>query len=68
MDGMDSSDHRSFWDVGYDAVMITDTAYLRNPRYHTAADAPGTLDFARMTQAAQGVFGIASTSDRLVDR
>jgi hypothetical protein len=40
------SDHRSFWDTGYSAVMITDTANLRNPSYHCALadDALETID------------------------
>jgi hypothetical protein len=29
------SDHANFWDEGYQAVMLTDTAFLRNPNYHT---------------------------------
>jgi hypothetical protein len=65
MDGMDASDHRSFWDEGFRAIMITDTAYIRNPRYHTRDDVPESLDYARMAQAADGVYGIAMTSDRL---
>ncbi|MEM7773236.1 MAG: M28 family peptidase [Cyanobacteria bacterium P01_A01_bin.37] len=38
------SDHASFWDAGYRAMMVTDTAFLRNPNYHTAGDRPDTLD------------------------
>lgn len=46
--GVDFSDHRSFWKEGYPAVMITDTAFYRNPNYHTAGDTIETLDFQRM--------------------
>ena len=35
--------------------MATDTAFHRNPNYHTAADTADTLDYARMAQAVQGV-------------
>ena len=28
------SDHRSYWQYGYPAVMINDTSFLRNPNYH----------------------------------
>ncbi len=49
------SDNSSFWDQGYPALMLTDTSYLRNPNYHTAADTPETLDYARMTQVTLGV-------------
>lgn len=44
------SDHASFWDQGYKAVMITDTAFYRNPHYHRASDTMGKLDFSFMTQ------------------
>jgi len=51
----DASDHRSYWLAGREAVMITDTAYLRNPRYHTARDTPETLDYTRMASVVDGV-------------
>lgn len=54
--GIDFSDHRNYWAAGYDAVMITDTAFYRNPHYHTARDTPDTLDYNRMAMVAQGVF------------
>lgn len=53
--GVDFSDHASFWDVGYPAAMITDTAFYRNPHYHTASDTPATLDYERMAQVVLGV-------------
>lgn len=46
--GLDFSDHRSFWKQGYPAVMITDTAFFRNPNYHGDTDTIKTLDFKRM--------------------
>ncbi len=46
--GIDFSDHRSFWKMDYPAAMITDTAFYRNPNYHTEKDTIETLDFARM--------------------
>jgi hypothetical protein len=55
--GVDLSDHASFWDHGFPAVMLTDTAFFRNPRYHTEDDTPDTLDYARMAKVVQGVFG-----------
>jgi Zn-dependent M28 family amino/carboxypeptidase len=52
------SDHASFWDQGYPAVMVTDTANFRNPHYHRESDTMATvnLDFlaavaARVSQA-----------------
>ena len=53
--GVDFSDHASYWDEGYAAVMITDTAFYRNPYYHTARDTAGTLDYARMAMVVQGI-------------
>lgn len=53
--GVDFSDHASYWDAGYPAVMITDTAFYRNPFYHTARDTAGTLDYGRMAMVVRGV-------------
>ncbi len=53
--GIGNSDHRSFWRKGVRAVMVTDTAWYRNPRYHTADDTPDTLDYARMAKIADGI-------------
>ena len=40
-----SSDHWSFWQEGFPAVMATDTAPLRYPFYHTREDTPDKIDF-----------------------
>lgn len=53
--GMDFSDHLNYWEAGYPAVMITDTAFYRNPFYHSARDTADTLDYARMAMVVQGV-------------
>ncbi len=50
-----SSDHAPFWDAGYQAVMITDTAYYRNPNYHRASDTISTLDFNFMAEVLEGL-------------
>jgi hypothetical protein len=54
--GVDYSDHASYWDVGVEAAMITDTAFFRNERYHTASDRPETLDYARMSHATSAIY------------
>ena len=54
--GVDWSDHRNYWEAGYNAVMITDTAFYRNKNYHTLQDTPDTLDYQRMAQVVQGVY------------
>lgn len=46
--GTNYSDHWSFWKDGYPAVMVTDTAFLRNPHYHKGSDLPSTLDYDAM--------------------
>lgn len=55
--GIAFSDHLNYWHAGYDAVMITDTAFYRNPNYHTPHDTPDTLDYTRMAQVVDGVRG-----------
>jgi Peptidase family M28 len=52
--GVALSDHSSFWRHGYPAVMVTDTAYLRNPYYHTPHDVPATLEYGRMAAVTRG--------------
>jgi hypothetical protein len=44
------SDQRSYWAFGYPALMINDTAFVRNPHYHTKSDTIETLDFDKMTE------------------
>jgi len=44
------SDHASFWDGGWPAVMVTDTAFFRNPHYHLPSDRVETLDFGFMAE------------------
>ncbi len=49
------SDHASFWDQGYAAMMITDTSFLRNPHYHLISDRIETLDLDFLTCVCQGL-------------
>lgn len=49
------SDHAPFWDAGYQALMLTDAADLRNPNYHQASDSIGTLDLAFYFQNVKAV-------------
>jgi len=49
------SDHSPFWDLGYPALMVTDTAYFRNPNYHAHSDTLETLDLKFMTKVCEGV-------------
>ncbi|MEO8435628.1 MAG: M28 family peptidase [Pyrinomonadaceae bacterium] len=54
--GVDFSDHLNYQQAGYAAVMITDTAFYRNPNYHAASDRPETLDYQRMALVVEGVY------------
>jgi Zn-dependent M28 family amino/carboxypeptidase len=54
--GIDFSDHLSYWEQGYPAVMITDTAFYRNRNYHRPADLPDTLDYKRAAQVVDQVY------------
>ncbi|MBD2448177.1 M28 family peptidase [Nostoc sp. FACHB-152] len=49
------SDHAPFWDLGYPAIMVTDTAFMRNPHYHKSSDAIATLDLDFLTGVCQGL-------------
>jgi Zn-dependent M28 family amino/carboxypeptidase len=49
------SDHASFWNAGYPALMLTDTAMFRNPHYHTQHDRFDTLDFTFITNVTKAV-------------
>ena len=55
MAGVDLSDHASFWDEGYPAVMITDTSFYRNPHYHSPDDTIDTLDGDFMVGVVEGL-------------
>ncbi|WP_044500468.1 M28 family peptidase [Nostoc sp. PCC 7107] len=49
------SDHAPFWDLGYPAIMVTDTAFLRNPNYHKPSDNIASLDLDFLTGVCQGL-------------
>ena len=49
------SDHSPFWDAGLPAVMITDTAFFRNPNYHTPQDTFDTLDYLFMAELVKSL-------------
>jgi hypothetical protein len=55
------SDHASFWDNGYKAVMLTDGADYRNNTYHTPADTVGALNFTFMSNVVKAV--VASVAE-----
>ncbi|MBE0425526.1 MAG: M20/M25/M40 family metallo-hydrolase [Nitrospirae bacterium] len=52
------SDHASFWNYGYPALMLTDTAMFRNPHYHTHRDSFETLDFTFIFNVTKAVVSV----------
>ena len=54
--GVDFSDQLNYWQAGYNAVMITDTAFYRNRNYHTFQDTEEKLDYKRMAMVVEGVY------------
>jgi len=49
------SDHSSFWKYGFPALMITDTAFLRNPHYHSSTDTADTLNYEFLAKVVDAV-------------
>lgn len=58
--GVGWSDHWSFWQEGYPAIMVTDTAIFRNPNYHEPTDKPDTLDYDRMARVVHGLVRVVT--------
>jgi len=58
VDGAGMSDHWSFWENGYPAVMVTDTAFYRYQHYHKSTDTPDQLDYPRMAKVVAGLAGM----------
>jgi Zn-dependent M28 family amino/carboxypeptidase len=52
------SDHWSFWQANFRAIMVTDTAFFRNPHYHEPTDTVDTLDYVRFGQLFPGLVGM----------
>jgi hypothetical protein len=53
--GVGWSDQWSFWQEGYPALMVTDTAPFRYPHYHMATDTPDKLDYDRFALVVSGM-------------
>jgi len=59
--GVAWSDHRSFWRQGYEALMVTDTAFYRYPHYHTPDDTPDKLHYGALARVAEGLANAVET-------
>lgn len=53
--GVGWSDHWSFWQAGYPAIMLTDTATFRDPNYHQASDQAQELDYLALARVTLGI-------------
>ncbi len=53
--GVGWSDHESFWENGYPALMVTDTAPFRFADYHHRSDTPDKIDYERCARVVAGV-------------
>lgn len=60
------SDHSPFWDEGYQALMITDTANFRNPNYHQPSDTLDTLNLTFAKQVTQATLATTILSTQNV--
>jgi Zn-dependent M28 family amino/carboxypeptidase len=58
LQGVDFSDHLSYWNEDIPAVMVTDTAFMRNENYHQATDTYEKLDYLRMAKVVQAVYAV----------
>ena len=56
--GVDWSDHWAFWQEGYPALMVTDTAPYRYPHYHTAEDTPDKVNYEALARVVKGLEGM----------
>ncbi len=54
--GVDFSDHLNYWSQGFQAVMLTDTAFYRNEAYHGTNDIPNRLDYTRLGNVVIATF------------
>jgi Zn-dependent M28 family amino/carboxypeptidase len=56
--GVGWSDHWAFWQAGYPAMMVTDTAPFRYPWYHTPDDTPDKIDYDKLALVLDGLEGV----------
>jgi hypothetical protein len=62
--GVGWSDHWAFWQAGYAAMMVTDTAPFRYPWYHTANDTPDKIDYEKLAQVVDGLEAVIESLGR----
>jgi hypothetical protein len=58
--GVSWSDHWSFWQHRYPAVLVTDTALFRYPHYHSPEDTPDKVDLGSLSRVVDGLLGVVN--------
>ncbi len=58
--GVGWSDHWAFWQEGFPAIMVTDTALFRDPHYHTAHDTPDHIHYDHLARVVSGLQQVIS--------
>jgi len=57
------SDQRNYWKFGYNALMINDTSFIRNPNYHSRSDSIETLNFDKMAAVVDSAYNAITGLD-----
>ncbi len=60
------SDQLYYWKQGYPAVMITDTAFMRNPNYHASTDTVETLNYEKMAEVVDGLYQVVQAGPKAI--
>jgi len=63
--GVAWSDQWSFWQCGYEGLMVTDTAPFRYAAYHLGSDQPGRLDYEGLALAVEGLEPVVAALARV---
>ena len=56
--GIGWSDQWAYWQFGWPALMVTDTAPFRYPHYHTLRDTPDKIGYERLARVVKGLEGV----------
>ena len=64
---MRRSDHAPFWDAGYQAIMLTDTAEYRSPHYHQPSDRLETLNMRFAADVCRAAAGLICEMARIIE-
>ncbi|MBD2043818.1 M28 family peptidase [Microcoleus sp. FACHB-672] len=66
--GVGWSDQWAFWQQGYQAIMVTDTAPFRYPHYHTPEDTPDKIDFDSTARVVAGLEKVIAGLAELLEK